>query len=106
MWSIDQDTEKEKEEQENAPEPELEKVEEGTVKADVFKNYFQAVGIPYIIAIIGCYAASHGCGAGADIWLSKWEKGQNASGLNSTDELQHDSIRRLSVYGSIGVSKV
>ena len=88
------------------PEPDLEKIEQGTVKAQVFKNYFNAVGIPYITAIILCYIAAHAAGSGADIWLSKWEKGQNFTEFDSQEDIQRDSMRRLSIYASIGASKV
>ena len=53
---------KPKEETEEKIEPDLEKVEEGTVKAQVFKNYFNAIGIPYMAAMILCYFGSHGAG--------------------------------------------
>jgi len=45
-------------------------------------------------------------GAGADVWLSKWENSQNGTEFKTTDEIQQDSIWRLGIYASIGASKV
>ena len=55
---------KPKEEIEDKKEPDLEKVEEGTVKIEVFKNYFNAIGIPYMAVMVLCYFGSHGATVG------------------------------------------
>lgn len=87
-------------------ENELEKVKEGTVKAEVFKNYFNAVGVLNIVLVFVFYIGAHACGSGADIWLSKWDDGQSDLNLNSTKEVQKYAIGRLGVYAAIGASKV
>lgn len=74
---------------------EAERVEIGTVKLNVYVQYFKKVTILWVTAVILGFCMSTGLSLASNIWLSKW----SSSGPNSTED---DTRYFLSIYGLLG----
>jgi hypothetical protein len=81
---------------------EAETSETGSVKFEVYTNYFQMIGWHLIGLVILFYVAANGATIGSGLWLSEWSNDAlDPQKANDT----HLRDMRLGVYAGIGLSE-
>ncbi|XP_066253825.1 multidrug resistance-associated protein 1-like isoform X2 [Euwallacea similis] len=80
-----------------------EKTELGTVKMDVFKYYFSAVGFVAVIGTVLFYFGFQVFGIESNVWLGQWAEDPNVMVDGQIDISLRN--RYLYVYGALGVAQ-
>lgn len=76
-----------------------EEAETGSVKWEIYKHYFQSIGVFLSIVSLLFIFAFQAFEVGANLWLTKWSTDESAG----TDTSRRDMY--LGVYGGFGIAQ-
>ncbi|GMT26202.1 hypothetical protein PFISCL1PPCAC_17499, partial [Pristionchus fissidentatus] len=88
------------------PEKNVEAVEVGKVKLDVWKSLIRAATLGYCIPFLAFYIAHFGFQVARNLWLSNWSDASTKSAGNNSINSSDDVGLRLGVYSALGLMEV